>query len=534
MHTPERPLGLPGSTPASQGGLPRPVKRDTKTMPGLPGSERTLALPGAQRKPAGGTASPMSSTARKTLPSKGLPKAVSHEATGALPKPRNENTGALPMPARKTVTSGGLPVSTPASPVSFRQQTPAPREVTVATSTPAREETAVAPVQVARIEKETKTAVSEKPATSVATKRRRNRKFRLVKRDYQILKGLVRHKILTAKLVAKMVGSTPDSIRKRLTILVNEGYVERGPHRSLPVYFPTRMSAVAIGKPASAVGKPPTHTSYKHLLLIATIAIEVELGENVSELTGGLIPDFPQTTVTEQEIKASEANYTKEQLWANWKADCQAMLQDEEISSYPSLEYAMTTADINDYCEKQGYDEATKEEFIASVGRYAVEVNPWISDFWHGHPITVDHGGQVSFAHLANSRNPDLKTTRTYNNKTITHNTERTPDLVIASPNIMNEDGSLRGGCFAVEVELHPKKIEYCLTILLNLWHHPLYCGAIFVTDNPEVVAIMHKAMAMLASGPHSPFTMEQAEAYFHFIPPYLLNADLDATGLLA
>lgn len=516
MNESTRTLGLPGSTPARQGSLPR----STTSMPGLPGSERRIGLPGTQ------TAAGNASVQKKTSPGLPLPRSASHQNSGALPKARPENTGGLPTLARKTVTSGGLPRTKPALGLPSPASTKAPSVDTAVDSPQVK-----APAEPLKAEAK-QVEAKKKPAAKPAVKRR-NRDFKLVERDYQILRGLIRYKILTPTHISRMVGASRESIRKRMDVLIKHGYAERGPHKAILVYFPTALTAQVFGMPDGVIGKKPTVFGYKHLLFGATFGIEMERGENVSTLTGGLFPDIPQNVVTEVEIRMAEKVFSPEDLWASWKPHCKALLQDQDVSGYPSLEYGLTNAELDAYCQQIGYDDAGREVFMDDVRRYITELSPHMKGFWLGRRITQDDEGQISLAYLFNTRDRDLSTTKTVNNKQVAKTTERTPDLVITLPNIIRENGTITGGCYAVENELHPKDMARCVIILLNLWHNPLLAGALFVTDNPQVVNIMKKAMTKLSSGPHSPFTMEQALDYFHFVPPMLLNASLDETGLL-
>lgn len=532
MNAPTRTIGLPGSTPPQQGSLPK-TSKTSKTSPGLPGSERRIGLPGSQPAPTN------PSTQRKTASALPQHKAVSHQPTGALPRTRPEASGSLPTPTRKTVSSGALPKTVPA----FERQAPLNQEPSVAVKSVAQVPETKAPVSAVKADDTRKAPVQSRAAENrkvkkagvkAPAKRTRNRDFKLVDRDYDILRGLIRYKILTPTHISRMVSSSRESIRKRMDILITQGFAERGPHKAILVYFPTALAARALGFDETVVGKPPTVFGYKHLLMAATFGIEMQLGENVSTLTGGMFPNMPMNIITELEIKTAEKNYSKEELWANWKSDCQALLQDQDVSGYPSLEYGLTIDDLDTYSHSAGHDEASREVFLRDVERYLGELGPYLKGIWLGRRISQDDDGQISQAHLFNTRDYDLVTTKTINNKKVTKNTERTPDLVITLPNIVHEDGTITGGSIAAEFEFHPKDMARCLIILLCLWHNPLLAGTLFVTDNPQVVNIMRKAMTILSSGPHRPFTMEQALHYFHFVPPMLLNANLDATGLLA
>lgn len=527
-------IGLPGSTPA--------------VKPGLPGSaERTIALPSKQQQ-----VTPLKSSDQRTTTS--MPASRETRTTGMFPPSRSEYRGGPPVNGRKTVSGslpgalpsaktasgslpGALPSSQPAQSTDRQMPASVPTETTVVkTQVTVPQPKAVAPQIKASASKAPKPLkmlpVTEQIAVKKGkTPKTRNRNWKPVPRDYIILRAIWRFDILTGRHIARLLDISQDAARKRLDVLVKEGYVKKGKHAQL-VYLLTDSSARLLfpDDKAMTVAKEPSIMSYKHLLITATIAIEIERGELTTAVTGGLLPTGPKTVVTEREIVTAEGIRDREELWSAWQSDCQAVLSDVR---YPRTPYGVTRAQIFEHIKDADKDQ--QKLVVKELTSWDAQIVPDISDYWHGRPITTEREGFAGIAHLANSRNPSLVTTSEFNNRMANHRTERTPDLVVACPHIENEEtGEITGGSIAIEVELNlkPKK-GFNIRNLLHLWEHPLLGGVVFVTDSTLVQSGLIKVMEELASRYNAPFTMEQALSYFTFVPPYLLNQDLDATGML-
>lgn len=441
-----------------------------------------------------------------------LPKTsgVRHDTSGGLPPRKSASSSALlgtipvtrPVEAEPTLTSVQSPaIKAPATtPVAKKNKAPVKVPTPVLAGTINAEATA-------------KTEV-EKP------KKKRNRAFGLTDRDRTLLDTAIRCQALTLAHCALLTQTSEDSIRHRLYKLIEEGYLKRGSSPASNLFLPTTKAADALLYPSRVIPKKELAvSSYRHTLLLATFSIVLELGENVSDATGGMFTNIPLPVVTERQMILAEGYYEDKHRVDHWRRDCDTLLREE---TYPSLDYgitapelAMITADFSD-------DEV--DAFLAEIRDYIIASTPYIEGFWKGRPMMAGDPGQVSIAHLATSTNRDLGFTGKGTKS-------RRPDMVIALPHEETSDGTMRGRCVAVELELSPKTVSEYKSILLHHWHHPLFSGVLWITLTREVNELIRRAMSELVRGPHAPFTMEEAEEYFRFATPMMLNHEKDPTG---
>lgn len=520
-------VSLPGSLPSKTAtpapGLPGALPAKTGTRPASLPSTKT-ATTGLPPRTARTTAPATTSLPSKALPTV-APKTDAPKTAGSLPVMRK--TAALPVPQVSTPV-----VSTPDAGVAddVFGETIATNESTART-VDERQITPVpttkrTPAQYVPVASTTPNLNVPSPKPKVKKRRKAhqgNKGFRPTTRDREILGLIYRYTLLTAPHLAFYFEASPDTIRKSLTRLFNQGLIDHDDRASRRVWQITNLGIDFIREKGKAPKKFPSHMKFHHTLCIATVGLILEKGGKASlDLTENVLSEAPRVFITEREMLVMEARRERNFLRTNWDRLTADLLHDE---NYPANSLRFHTEDVFAYLESKGLSvEEQHQKYQVMVANETAQKTV-LNERWRGN---ATHTG---YCHLVTSNNPSITKTGGAGSKTVTYATSHRPDGLIAMPHIIDADGVVRGGSIAVEVELNNKatKQEYVNTIL-HQWHHPAYDGVFWFFDDPEAKRMFKEAMKMLSERFNPPFTLEEARAYFKPLSLRYLNDDNHGT----
>jgi hypothetical protein len=379
-----------------------------------------------------------------------------------------------------------------------------------------------------------KQAVKKKPAP------KKPGKIRCTDRDRRWLDAIYRYGVLTNAHLAALEGISIDSARKRLSAMKEEGWIEHD-NRQVRVWRIKKAGAEMIGLSGADVpeGAFLARMKFPHTLTAATIGILFEKGgQDVVDLLKHPLSPAPKVFITEREMVTQAGKREDGFIRKNWNRLTNDLLNDPVHPVHP---YPSTVEGAWGYVESLGLDsEGTAAEWDTIWNQEQSEVDTLKTVWRSSYDSTDPFSTALGYAHLGNIDDPKLVSTHTSRSgasveTALTHQ----PDGLIVLPHIVEADGTVRGGCYAVEIELHAKsnKRDYMRSIYA-LYTDPKLAGALWFFDETtnkgkEAKRLFLKTLKEMSERHDAPFTWEEAVAYFRRGRLALLNAELSATGEL-
>lgn len=539
--------GLPNSSGMSSGlALPKPVHRQ-------------IALPGATATPARNDS--LALPPKAVQASKGLPyvaKAPTANTVMTEPvTPKSEETSqsvqrqiALPGAASSQRKNVGLPpkASAPAMPQTRKALESEPAGLPHGSSVELVEADEVESVEaVEPAAKKSRVSQVPVPVRQTAVKnqqapRKKRGKIRPTDRDRKWMDCIHRYGVVTTAHIAYLEGISIDSARKRLSAMKGEGWIEHD-NRQIRVWRLKKDGAELIGIPRNEFteGKFLAQMKFPHTLAVATVGIMLEKGgQDAVERLGieSILSPNPKTFITEGEMKAQAGKFEDGFIRKNWKRLNDDLLLDPV---HPRLPHGSSITDAWEYVQGLGL---TEEETDIAWGNIWTQENAnveTLGKIWRG-TYDLDNLSSTGrgYAHLGNMDDPKLVSTKParsgngFIETPLTHQ----PDGLVVMPHIVNADGTVRGGSYAIEIELHSKsnKTDYMRSITA-LYMDPKLAGAIWffaATASGKAARMLFTSTLKEMSERHDAlFTWEEASKFFRRGKVTLLNQELSPKGEL-
>lgn len=511
------PGALPGSTPTKPSAAPTSIQeRKEESLPAAKpvASNENGALPGALP---GSAPKPALSRFERFQP-----KSVSANENGALPASKVE---ALPAP--KTVTTPA-PVSMPGLPV-----LPSARsEAEVSVEEASVEEAQVAPIEAPKVETQAPKAKAPRATKSNTTKsKKKNPGFRMNDgRDRKILHLFAKHEILLPYHLGyefRSEGQTLEqavhSITQRLRQMMKDGLLLRDDENYPAVWRISNKGLNAIDKPADAPTVFPAVSRRSHLLKIATITIlfgkehDPELNvryvyDSETKDWKQILTDAPKLVVTEKQFTDAAKVFDPAAVKQTWANDVAEFI---DTPGFPATPAGNRISDIEAYYASCSPEQL--EDIKQKTGEWELTQRSKMIAAWK-------HGREGDgYFHLINHQGKNW-------------GKAHRPDAWICLPNIVDENGVVRGGDFAIEVE-HSRKsdLKEQSRILMQLWDHPKADGCIYyVKKGSPARRMIERAIKDIKNRKWEPKApgKKPIDEYFILMEQPYLNKHLHAGGL--
>lgn len=511
---PPRAVGLP---PRNSGSLPE-RKTFGSTSPALPSTDETAgALPGAfgpKGLPAPKNDGALPRTTREPM----LPNPVKDEATAkpGLTAPSGRS-GALPRVERKTYEErpAGKSTSLPAVP-----SVPAPVEPVAVPAQPEPAPVEQTKSSVVESVAQTKKTSGAKKGTRVSkpkTTKKAKPGFRLNDRDIAILRLFSRYEILLPGHVAEFIRDEEQpleravhSITQRMRQMLTDGYLQRDDRHYPKVWRIGKAGLESIGSTETVPTVWTAVSRRPHLLKIATVGILFSRAHDPEfDIRKGVLTDAPKLFITEKMIIEASNQFDDAIRKRTWSIDVANLIADPDFPVTPA---GNRISDIKDYYQDMPEDKLS--EVLAQLSDWEAGQMKAIRAAWKhgregdGYFQLADHQGQ-------------------------NFGKGHRPDGWICLPHIETEDGTVKGGDFAVEVE-HSKKpnMKEQIRIVMQLWDHPLADGCFYFVSDTKARRMIEKAIEEIKTRNFHPVGKKPIDDYFILTDQPYLNTDVRPYGL--
>jgi hypothetical protein len=384
--------------------------------------------------------------------------------------------------------------------------------------TPAVDSVAVAPKVVTKTPK----AKAPRATKSNTTKsKKKNPGFRMNDgRDRKILHLFAKHEILLPYHLGyefcsegQTLEQAVHSITQRLRQMMKDGLLLRDDENYPAVWRISNKGLNAIDKPADAPTVFPAVSRRSHLLKIATITILFGKEHDPAfDVRGGVLSEAPKLVVTEKQFTDAAKLFDPAAVKQTWAHDVAEFI---DTPGFPVTPLGNRISDI-----EAGLSSLSPESLAArkvKLAEWELEQRPAMIATWK-------HGREGDgYFHLINHQGKNW-------------GKAHRPDAWICLPNIVDGNGVVRGGDFAIEVE-HSRKsdLKEQSRILMMLWDHPKADGCIYyVKKGSPARRMIERAIKDIKNRKWEPKApgKKPIDEYFILMEQPYLNKHLHAGGL--